>query len=392
MTILPAWAAWRADSPSSAFTIGIEEEFMLLDPRDWSLAFRSDEVIAGLGSGLRDRMTQETHAAVMEVTTGVHRRVGDAVTELAELRCKLSHALARHGLRAGVAGMHPSAVGSDTIVSSHTRYREIDASMRVLARREPTLATHVHVGIASPHAAVRLLNRLRVHLPLLLGLSANSPFWQGRATGFASTRTTLFDAFPRTGLPRAFRGYADWVGMVDALLRSGAIADPSLLWWDARLQPRYGTVEIRVMDAQTTVEDVGALAALVQSLALLEFERPDGGADEPPAGELIEANRFLAARDGMRALMIDAASGRRITAVDRLDAILAACRPWAGVLGCERELAAVRRLAARNGASRQVAWAHEGDLRGVVARLARAHAGEVPIEADDGVDPARQAA
>ena len=193
-------------------------------------------------------------------------------------------------------------------------------------------------------------------------------------------------------MPRAFGGYADWVGMVDALLRSGAIADPSLLWWDARLQPRYGTVEIRIMDAQTTVEDVAALAALVQSLARLEFERPDSDADEPGAGELIEENRFLAARDGMQALLIDVASGRRIAAVDQLDAVLAACRPWAGVLGCERELAAVGRLAAGNGASRQVAWAHEGDVRGVIASLARAHAAYVPIEPDQGIDPARRAA
>ena len=279
---------------------------MLLDPRDWSLASRSDEVIAGLEPELRDRVTPETHAAVMEVTTGVHRRVADATAELAELRWKLSRALAGHGLRAGVAGMHPTAVGSDTVVSSHPRYRAIGASMRVLARREPTLATHVHVGIADPRAAVRLLNRLRVHLPLLLALSANSPFWQGRATGFASTRTTVFDAFPRTGVARAFRDYADWVERVDALLRSGAIADPSLLWWDARLQPRYGTVEVRIMDAQTTVADVGAVAALVQSLALLELERPDRPGDGPPVNELVEENRFLAARDGMQALLIDA--------------------------------------------------------------------------------------
>ena len=365
---------------------------MLLDPRDWSLAFRSDEVIAGLEPELRDRVTQETHAAVMEVTTGVHRRVADAVAELAELRWKLSRALADHGLRAGVAGMHPSAVASDTVVSSDPRYREIGASMRVLARREPTLATHVHVGIANPRAAVRLLNRLRVHLPLLLALSANSPFWQGRATGFASTRTTVFDAFPRTGVARAFRDYADWVGRVDALLRSGAIADPSLLWWDARLQPRYGTVEVRIMDAQTTVADVAALAALVQSLALLELERPDSPGDGPATNELIDENRFLAARDGMQALLIDVASGGRIAAVDQLDDVLAACRPWAAMLGCERELKQVPRLGATNGAARQVAQAHGGDLRDVVARLARAYAAEVPMEADQDVGPARRAA
>jgi glutamate---cysteine ligase / carboxylate-amine ligase len=365
---------------------------MLLDPRDWSLAFRSDEVIAALGPELRDRVTPETHAAVMEVTTGVHRRVADAVAELAELRRKLSRALARRGLRAGVAGMHPSAVASDTVVSSDPRYREIGASMRVLARREPTLATHVHIGIASPRAAVRLLNRLRVQLPLLLALSANSPFWQGSATGFASTRTTVFDAFPRTGVARAFRDYADWVERVDALLRSGAIADPSLLWWDARLQPRYGTVEVRIMDAQTTVADVAAVAALVQSLALLELERPDSPGDGSPANELIEENRFLAARDGMQALLIDVASGRRIAAIDQLEKILAACRPWAQVLGCGRELEAVRRLGAANGASRQVAQAHGGDLRAVTAGLAHAYAAGVPMNTDEGVDPVRRAA
>ena len=257
---------------------------MLLDPRDGSLAFRSDEVIADLPPELRDRVTPETHAAVMEVTTGVHRRVPDAVAELAELRRRMSRALAAPGAarRASPActrrqrGARPSS-------RLHPRYRHVGESMRVLARREPTLATHVHVGVATPGAAVGLLNRLRVHLPLLLALSANSPFWQGRATGFASTRTTLFDAFPRTGLPRSFHGYGDWVRTVDALLRSGAIADPSLLWWDARLQPRLGTVEVRIMDAQTTVEDVGALAALVQSLARLELERPDGPGTELPA-------------------------------------------------------------------------------------------------------------
>ena len=365
---------------------------MLLDPRDWSLASRSDEVIAGLGPELRDRVTPETHAAVMEVTTGVHHRVADAVAELAELRCQLSRALAGHGLRAGVAGMHPTAVGSDTVVSSHARYRAIGASMRVLARREPTLATHVHVGIADPRAAVRLLNRLRVHLPLLLALSANSPFWQGRATGFASTRTTVFDAFPRTGVARAFRDYADWVRRVDALLRSGAIADPSLLWWDARLQPRYGTVEVRIMDAQTTVADVGAVAALVQSLALSELERPASPEGGPTANELIEENRFLAARDGMQALLIDVASGGRIAAIDQLDEVLAACRPWADVLGCGRELEDVGRLGACNGAARQVAHAHGRDLRAVIAHLARAYATDVPMEADEDDGAARRAA
>jgi carboxylate-amine ligase len=261
------------------------------------------------------------------------------------------------------------------VLSSNLRYRQIGDSMRVLARREPTLATHVHVGVSSSDRAIRLLNRLREHLPLLLALSANSPFWQGRPTGFASTRTTLFDAFPRSGLPRSFRDYADWVATVERLLRSGAIPDPSFLWWDVRLQPSYGTVEVRFMDGQTTVEDVAAIAALVQALASVELERRDDAGPEPRSPELIEENRFLAARDGMAALLIDARSGQRVPAMEQLERILGACRRHARRLRCERELAFVRGLARHNGAVRQLAHASgDGNLRCVSARLAGAYA------------------
>jgi glutamate---cysteine ligase / carboxylate-amine ligase len=389
---LPAWSAWRSASARDELTIGIEEEFMLLDPHDWSLAFRAEEVIADLPVGLRHRVTLETHAAVMEIATGVHRRVRDAISEVAELRRLLSPALARHGLRAGVAGTHPSARWDDTVLCSQPRYRQIGESMRVLARREPTLALHVHVGVATPQAAVRVLNGLRARLPLLLALSANSPFWQGRATGFASTRTTLFDAFPRSGVPRTFPSYSDWVAAVESLLRTGAIPDPSYLWWDVRLQPRYGTVEVRVMDAQTTVADVAALAALVQSLACLELERPDAEEHEPAAIEVIEENRFLAARDGMEALLITAGSGRRIPAIALLERLVVACGGPAERLGCGRELATLHSLAAGNGAARQLSRAAGGDPRDVAAGLADAYLPDRPPAVAHVPEPVRPAA
>jgi carboxylate-amine ligase len=366
----PAWAAWRGGAPSAAFTLGIEEEVMLLNAGDWSLAYAADDVIAELPPDLAERVSLETHAAVIELRTGIHAKVSEAAAELRSLRQQLADALAPRGLRAAAAGTHPTAVWSESVVSSHPRYRAIAESTRVLARREPTLAMHVHVGVPTPHAAIQALNRIRVHLPLLLALSANSPFWQGRATGLASTRPSLFGAFPRSGLPRRFRSYRDWTETVDLLVRSGAIPDGSYLWWDVRLQPRLGTVEIRVMDAQTRIEDVAALAALVQALVKVELEEPLASPWHTEASEIIQENRFLAARDGMEALLIDPESGGRVPAVGLLETVLRACEPHAELLGATRELALARSLAARTGAARQLALAREGDLRQLAAELA----------------------
>jgi carboxylate-amine ligase len=172
-------------------------------------------------------------------------------------------------------------------------------------------------------------------------------------------------------MPRRFGGYADWTATVEPLVRSGAIADPSFLWWDIRLQPRYGTVEIRSLDAQTTVRDVAALVALVQSLARLELTGPDD--DAHVVDELIAENRFLAARDGMAARLIDLHTGNRIPAAELLERVLADCRPHARALGCAGELADVRRLAAAGGASRQLADGRDEPLGRVAARLAGAY-------------------
>jgi carboxylate-amine ligase len=368
----PAWATWRGGLPSTPFTLGIEEEVMLLDASDWSLAYAADEVVAELPPDLRERVGLETHAAVMELATGVHTRVDEAVAELASLRAQLSAALAPRGLRAATSGTHPMAVWSDSVVSSHPRYRAIEESTRVLARREPTLAMHVHVGVPTPHAAIQVSNRIRVHLPLLLALSANSPYWQGRATGFASTRPSVFGAFPRSGLPRRFRSYRDWTETVDLMMRSGAIPDSSYLWWDVRLQPRLGTVEIRIMDAQTRIEDVAAIAALVQSLVRVELNTPLASPWHTEASEIIQENRFLAARDGMDALLITPESGGRVPAVDVLDSVLEACAPHSELLNCSSELAGARVLAAQNGAARQLAVGGGGDLRRLTAELAAA--------------------
>jgi glutamate---cysteine ligase / carboxylate-amine ligase len=268
---LPRWADWAAEGAPSDYTLGIEEEIMLLEPEDWSLAHEIDRVLPALEPELGSHVTAETHKSALELRSRVHRSVPAAGAEVGDLRLALDGRLRTLGLRAAASGTHPFAVWQEVRVSTGPRYQRVYNSMRELARREPTFALHVHVGVESPDQAIRLMNRLRGHLPLLLALSANSPLWQGRDTGLASSRTPLFQAFPRVGIPRAFTGYPDWVEAVDVLLRCDAFDEPTFLWWDVRPQPRFGTVEVRILDVQSTVAETMAIVALVQSLARLEI-------------------------------------------------------------------------------------------------------------------------
>jgi glutamate---cysteine ligase / carboxylate-amine ligase len=217
------------------------------------------------------------------------------------------------------------------------------------------------------------MNGLRAHLHLLLALSANSPFWQGRETGLASTRTPMFGAFPRVGLPRAFADYDDYLESIDLLLRCGAFPEPTFLWWDVRLQPRWGTVEVRIMDAQIAVEDSAALVALVQSLVHLEISEDTAALASHDTPELLAENRFLAARDGMQAHFLDPDLEGQVSAHDTLSRTLDACAPHADELGCREELEGARELSRHPGTERQRERAREAaGLAGLVAALADA--------------------
>ncbi|MDQ6777728.1 MAG: YbdK family carboxylate-amine ligase [Actinomycetota bacterium] len=370
-SIQAEWAQWNSSVP---YSVGIEEEVMLLDPHDWSLAQRIDDVLPALSEDLASRATAETHGAALELASHPHDDVQGAVREIAGLRGALAREVqAELGLRVASAGTHPFAMWTATEISSGARYQLVYEAMRELARREPTFALHVHVGVPDPDAAIVLYNRLRAHLPLLLALSANSPFWQGRDTGLASARTPLFQAFPRVGIPRAFASYEDYVDTVDLLVRCDAITDPTFLWWDVRPQPRFGTVEVRIMDAQITSSETAALAALVQTIARLELEEGyhiDPQSDRP---EVLAENRFIAARDGMGARLIDAVAEERVPARVLLERLLDAARPHAADLGCANVLDALVMLGEEPGAKRQLRVAREpGRLLGLVELLSDA--------------------
>ncbi len=369
------WARWNTDQ-EWAYTIGIEEEIMLLDPTDWMLAHRIESVMPRLSGALREHVTAETHSSALELATGVHESVPSAIRELSGLRTNLEVELEAMGLRAASAGTHPFAVWQDVVVSRGERQEAVYGSMRELARREPTFALHVHVGVRDPDVAVALTNRLRGHLPLLLALSVNSPFWQGRDTGLASARTPLFQAFPRVGIPRSFDDYQAYVEAVDMVIRCEGFPDPSFLWWDVRPQSRFGTVEVRIMDAQTTVDETAAIVGLVQSVARLEAEE---GFHHPAllaSPEILVENRFLAARDGMEGALIDAVRETRVPARQLLSELLEACAPHAEDLGCSSELEGARELAATTGSARQLALASRlGSLGGLMGELAGAFSG-----------------
>ncbi len=368
---MPAWATWAPAHKLGPYTVGIEEEVMLLDQLTWALAHRIDSVLPRLPHSRIGSFTAETHGSALEIQTGVHSRIGGAIGELAELRAELAATLGPLSMRAAVAGTHPFAVWQEIVVSAGERYQFVYGSMRELARREPTFGLHVHVGVPDAEAAIHAGNRLRTHIPLLLALSVNSPFWQGRDTGLASARTPLFQAFPRVGIPRAFADYAEYVEAVDVLIRCDAVPEPTFLWWDVRPQPRFGTVEVRIMDAQTTLADAAALASLVQCIVRLEVEEGEDFAEPQLPQEVLAENRFLAARDGMDAELIEPGLGRRVPARGRLDELVAACRPHADDLDCSAELDRVLLLGERTGAKRQLEGARTlGSLPRLVSVLA----------------------
>jgi glutamate---cysteine ligase / carboxylate-amine ligase len=345
--------------------VGVEEELMLLDPGTGSVANAIDAVLAALPPALRGNVTAETHACVVELRSAAHATVAGVVEELAGLRRSLAGILRQHlDVHVAAAGTHPLVRRSEVAVASGDRYREISATMRALAFREPTMALHVHVSVPDATSAVRALDGLRADLPLVLAMSANSPFWRGEDSGFASMRVPIFSMFPRTGIARAFGSYEAYVHVLERLLRAGAIREPGFVWWDARLQPRLGTVEVRIMDAQSRTADVAGIAAVIQCLV----RRCASGVCAPPAdAEVLAENRFLAARDGMDGELItdlDTRVGARVAVAELLDR----CRPHAEELGCVPELDAAaalafdpgygrqRRVAAAEGVSALPAW------------------------------------
>jgi carboxylate-amine ligase len=344
---------------SDPFTLGVEEEYMLLDPETFDLVQHVDTVLtAAMDGEFDERVGPELMQSVLEISTPVCKTAADIDHELRKLRAHVRQAAGTQGLRVGSAGTHPFSLFERQRITARDRYRNLVDQLQYVARRELIFGFHIHVAVDGADKAIQVINALLVHLCELLALSASSPFWRGEPTGLASSRQMVFAAFPRSGPPPRFRDYADYAEVVGQLEKTGCIADYSHIWWDVRPHPRFGTIEVRVMDAITRVEETVAITAYVQALIKHYCELYDAGKELPSYHRiLVTENKWLGARYGLEAPVMDLATGRRnrVPVAQLIRRALRDVEPHARELGSERELEGIRDiLAAGNGSDRQV--------------------------------------
>jgi carboxylate-amine ligase len=338
------------------FTIGIEEELMILDADTLELAQEIEAILAGVPAEFEGQVKPELMQSVLEIATTPCTDVRSAWEELRVLRRLVAEIAEERGLLLAASGTHPSARWEDQKIVERPRYRELAEELTFIAHQELIFGTHVHVAIEGPDRAIYVADGLRRYLPLLLALSANSPFWRGQRTGMMSSRTPIFRAFPRVGIPPHYGTWEIYSYRVEQMMRGGAIDDYTYLWWDVRPHPNFGTVETRIFDQQTSLEHTVALAALTIALAhrmsrLYDEEEP---LVEYPT-ELIDDNKVRAALRGMDGRLIDFWHGEQVSAEKMARDVLDEVADDAAELGCTAELELVNDLLdGKTGAHRQL--------------------------------------
>jgi glutamate---cysteine ligase / carboxylate-amine ligase len=364
----------RFTGPS--YSLGIEEELMIVDNETLDLS----NSIEGLLDDLSEVTTEgevkpELMESVCEIATTPTANAAEAGAQLRALRRQVQQVAAQRGLAIGSAGTHPFAMWEDQRIVARPRYRDLVSGLQFVARQEIIFGIHVHVGIDDPDKAIHVTNGMRVHIPLLLALSANSPFWRGDATGLDSTRTPIFRTFPRVGIPPRYDNFEDWRKRIEFMVRAKAIGDYTYMWYDVRPHPNFGTVEIRVMDSQTRVEHTLAIAALIQAMVKELAEHYEAGKrlSRYPY-EMLDENKWLAARHGLDGQLVDLPKTDRIPVVDLARRVMKRLHPHAEELGSAAELEGLEEILENgNGASRQlVVYQANHDLREVVREILEA--------------------
>jgi carboxylate-amine ligase len=360
-----------------AFTLGIEEELMICDAETLELSQSIEAILAALPDDVQGFVKPELMQSVLEVATLPCADVAEAGEQLRELRRLVREVAAKQGLAIGAAGTHPNAFYEDQEIVDRPRYRELFNELGWIAERELIFGTHVHVGVDAAEKAVYVADGIRGYLPLLLGMSSNSPLWRGKETRMMSARTPVFRGFPRVGIPPYYGNWEIYSHRVELMMRGGAIDDYTFLWWDVRPHPNLGTVEVRVFDQQTRVEHTIGFAALVVSLVhRLASRYEDGVPSVEHPWELIDDNKVRAALVGIEGKLIDFDRGVEVDASEMAAGVIDELREHASALGCEDELLSLTDLIENGtGARKQIDWlASHGSMDGLMREIVDASA------------------
>ena len=332
-----------------AFTIGIEEEYLLVDKETRGLVVDPPKTLmAEAEEKCGPQVTAELLQSQIEIGTKVCNNIQEAHEDLAHLRRSVIEVADRHGLAPIAASTHPFASWTEQKHTRKERYDELTHEMQGAARRLVICGMHVHIGIGDDELRIDLMNQLSYFLPHLLALSCSSPFWRGRDTGLKSYRLTIFDALPRTGLPERFASFAEYQRHVSILIDAGLIEDATRIWWDLRPSARYPTIETRIMDVCTRLEDTVALASLLMCILRMLYRlRTRNQRWRLYTPMLIRENRWRAMRYSFDEGMIDLAKGTVVPFEDLLNELCSLVSEDAQALGCEKEIAGVRRILTR---------------------------------------------
>ncbi|MCU0369082.1 MAG: carboxylate-amine ligase, partial [Cyclobacteriaceae bacterium] len=288
------------------FTLGVEEEYMVIDPNTRELTSHDQKIVEIASHVINDSVKAEMHQAVVEVGTSICKDVGEAYNEIRKLRRVVADVASSLNLRIGASGTHPFSHWSKQLITPNPRYDEIVQEMQEAARSNLIFGLHVHVGIADKNMAIHIMNTVRYFLPHVYALSCNSPFWEGRNTGFKSFRTKVFDKFPRTGIPDRFESWDDFKNYVNLLIKTNCIDNAKKIWWDVRVHPFFDTIEFRICDVPMRVEETIAITAVFQALVVKLYKlRLQNMSFIMYTRALINENKWRASRYGLDGKLID---------------------------------------------------------------------------------------
>jgi len=357
-----------------SFTIGIEEEFQVIDPESRGLKSHIQEMFSEGETRLKDAIKREMHDPVIEVGTKICTDVAEARGEITRLRREIIQLTKENGLRIGAAGTHPSTHWSNVPIVDAPRYAKIVADLGMIARANLIFGLHVHVAIEDDETRIQIMNQARYFLPHILALSVNSPFWCGRETGWKSYRTKVFERFPRTGIPGHYRSWGEFQEFVNLLIACECIDDGKKIWWDIRVHPHFPTLEFRICDVPLRVDETICLAALIQALVvkLWRLHRQNMSWRQYRRA-LINENKQRAARYGLDGKLIDFGTQEQADAKGLVGELLELVDDVVDDLGSRRELEGIRWILENGtGADRQLAvWKETSSLDAVVDFIIR---------------------